>query len=94
MRKGRLVPSGSEHHEENTRDAAKVNRRQLSEAAAVEEEDMVVLKKAISSRAAGSGVPRKQPCRARVWPPISSICTSQREVPGNPTELHTERIKQ
>lgn len=94
MRKSRLVPSGSEHHEENTWDAAKVNRRQISEAAAMEEEDMVVLRKAISSRATGSGVQYKQPCRARAWPPISSICTSQRDMPGNPTELHTEQMKQ
>lgn len=87
----RLVPSGSEHHEENTRDAANVNRRQISKAAAVEEEDTVALRQA---RAARSGVPCKQPCRARAWPLISSICTSWRDVPGSPTELHTEQIKQ
>jgi len=94
VRKGRLGPRGSEHHEENAWDAAKVNRRQLCEAAAGEEEEEAVLREAIPSRAAGSGAQRKQPCGAGARPPAASICTSQREVPGDPTELHAERITQ
>lgn len=102
VRKGKLVPSRSEQHRANTRDAAKVNRRQISccggepppEAVAVEEEDVVVLREAIPSRAVRIGVPCKQPCRATAWPSVSSICTSQGEVPGSPTDLPTEQMKQ